>query len=91
MLLEDLGQNQNFLQMSPGQLDRPPTRLDHPPQTEREKQESQVNPLLCITRSPNSPNGLQRNFGDDWVTSWTTSPSKELHRNAVNHGESQIS
>jgi hypothetical protein len=90
MLPEDLGQNQNFLQTSPGRLDRPLTRLDRPPQTEREKQEPRVNPQLCITRSPDSPNGLQRNFGDAWVTSWTTSPSKELHRNALNHGESQI-
>jgi hypothetical protein len=91
MLPEDLGQNQNFLWMSPGWLDRPPKRLDRPPQTEWEKQEQWVNPQLCITRSPHSPNGLQRNFGDAWVTSWTTSLSKELHQNALNHGESQIS
>jgi hypothetical protein len=57
MLPEDLGQNQNFLRTSPG-------RLDRPLQTELEKGEPRVNPQLCITRSPDSPNGLQRNFGD---------------------------
>jgi hypothetical protein len=75
MLPEELGQNQNFLRMSPGWLDcpTPPTRLDRPPQTEREKQQPRVNPQLCITRSPESPNGLQRNFENSWVTSWETS------------------
>jgi hypothetical protein len=33
---------------------------------------------------------LQRNFGDSWVTSWATSPSKESNRNAHNQRESRI-
>jgi hypothetical protein len=91
MLPEDHRQNQNFLRTSPRRLDCPPRRLDCPPQTEREKQEPRVNPQICITRSPHSPNGLKRNFGNAWVTSRTTSPSKELHRNTLSHAESQIS
>jgi hypothetical protein len=42
---------------------------------------------LPTNRSPDSPYGLQREFGDAWVTSWITSSSKEFHRNALNHGE----
>jgi hypothetical protein len=94
MLPEDPGKNQNFLRTSLGRLDRlppPPTRLDRPPWTEWEKQQPRVNPQVCITRPPDSPNELRRNFGDTWVTSWMTSPSKELHRNTLKHGKSQIS
>jgi hypothetical protein len=57
----------------------------------QEKQQPRVSSQLCITRSPDPPNGLQRNFGNAWATSWRTSPSKELHRNTLNQGESQIS
>jgi hypothetical protein len=68
-----------------------PNRSDRFRPDRQEKQQPRVNSQLCITRSPDPTNGLQRNFGDAWVTSWTTSPSNELHRNALNHGESQIS
>jgi hypothetical protein len=51
---------------------------------------ARVNPQLPIDRSPNSPHRLQRNFGDRWVTSWMTSPPKDIHWNALNQRESQI-
>jgi hypothetical protein len=53
---------------------RPPLRwLDRPFQ----KNCPRVNPQLPIARSPESLHGLQRNFGNNWVTSWETSTSKE--------------
>jgi hypothetical protein len=42
-------------------------------------------------RSPDSPNELQRNFGNSWVTSWATSTSKELTWIAHNQEESKES
>jgi hypothetical protein len=51
----------------------PPRRLDRPFQ----KTYPRVKPQLPIARSPESLHGLQRNFGNTWVTSWATSTSKE--------------
>jgi hypothetical protein len=68
-----------------------PNRSDRFRLDRQGKHKPWVNSHLCNTRSADSPNGLQRNFGYAWVTSWTTSPSKELHWNALNHWESQIS
>jgi hypothetical protein len=58
-------------------------RLDRPFQ----KMYLRVKPQLSIARSPESLHGLQRNFGNSWVTSWETSTSKELTRIAHNQEE----
>jgi hypothetical protein len=64
---------QNFDLERPGRLDRPSRRLDRP----FLKTCPRVKPQLPIARSPESLHGLQRNFGNSWVTSWATSTSKE--------------
>ena len=69
-----------------GRLDRLPYAVRPPPPENRPR----VNPQLPIDGSPDSPHGLKRNFGDSWVTSWTTSPPKDIHQNALNQRESRI-
>jgi hypothetical protein len=63
----------------------PPRRLDHPFQ----KTYPRVKPQLPIARSPETLHGLQRNFGNSWVTSWATSTSKESTRITHNQEESK--
>jgi hypothetical protein len=57
----------------------------------REELKSRAKLNLSINQSPDSPNRLQRNFGDAWVTSWMTYPSMQFHQNTLNHRKSQIS
>ena len=56
--------------------------------------ETDLNPRvklkLPIDGSPDSPNGLKRNFGESRNTSWVSHISKIKSPNALNHEESQI-
>jgi hypothetical protein len=47
-------------------------------------------PLLPTNQSPDSPNGLQPNFGGRWITSWETSISRDPSRNASKREESKV-
>jgi hypothetical protein len=71
---------QKFDLEGPGRLDRP-----------FQKTNPRVEPQLPSTRSPESLHGLQRNFGNSWVTSCGTSTSRESTRIAHNQEESKKS
>jgi hypothetical protein len=67
-----------------------PNRSDRFRPDRQEKRNPRKPPLLPTNRSPDSPNGLQPNFGGRWITSWATSISRDPSRNASKREESKV-
>jgi hypothetical protein len=67
-----------------------PNRSDRFRPDRQEKHNPRKPPLLPTNRSPDSPNGLQPNFGARWTTSWATSISRDPSWNASKREESKV-